>query len=194
MSRHWARPNVPCYIIPLYATQCVWVRCLWWLCKLEWNNTLVDIDEKEFKQLSNNERYVEQQQHTAQRIKKKNLPFKKLESNKENVQEIKNQIIPKTVVSFLSLDFYPVNFCYMTRKKRKFLFFLFLRKPQNLTLEIINLYLHTHTCEEGGCAWEEGVAHPNIKKRNFVESDKRFGTINPLHHQTCRRENETQLN
>lgn len=45
-------------------------------------------------------------------------------------------------------------------------------------------------CVGGGRGHKSALSlPPTLKKKckeKFVESDKRFGTINPLHHQTCK--------
>lgn len=46
-------------------------------------------------------------------------------------------------------------------------------------------------CVGGGRGHKSALSLlPTLKKKKckekFVESDKRFGTINPLHHQTCK--------
>jgi hypothetical protein len=55
----------------------------------------------------------------------------------------------------------------MTRKKGNSLFSSFPKETTKFNSEKINKFVFAHTHEEGGCAWELGVAHPNIKKEEF---------------------------
>jgi hypothetical protein len=54
----------------------------------------------------------------------------------------------------------------MTRKKGNSFFCSFPEETTKFNSEK-NKFVFAHTQEEGGCAWEEGVAHPNIKKEEF---------------------------
>jgi hypothetical protein len=56
----------------------------------------------------------------------------------------------------------------MTRKKGNSFFCSFPEETTKFKFNSgKNKFVFAHTHEEGGCAWEEGVAHPNIKIKEF---------------------------